>query len=102
MSDRARQFLPFASLKGYYEMIHEKEKIKEEKRELQEEELVGLSNILKSLKKGMMLRIKFYQENAYTSRIGKLTEINEAYHYLVLVKEKIQFEDILEIEMIEE
>lgn len=102
MSERARQFLPFASLKGYYEMIKEKEKVREEKRELQEEEAAALSAVLKGLKKGNMLKVRFYQEEAYVDLIGKLSEINEAYRYLVLVKKKIKLEDILEIEVIEE
>ena len=32
--DRARQFMPFASLKGYFDKIREQQRIKEPKKEL--------------------------------------------------------------------
>ena len=36
-ADRARQFMPFASLRGYYDFIREQEREKEPRRELSED-----------------------------------------------------------------
>ena len=38
-ADRARQFMPFAALTGYYEIIKERERVAVPRRELSEEEL---------------------------------------------------------------
>ena len=37
-ADRARQFMPFASLRGYYDFIREQERVKEPRRELSEDD----------------------------------------------------------------
>ena len=49
--DRARQFMPFAALRGYYDKIREQQRIKEPKRELSETEAERLSYKLNQLKK---------------------------------------------------
>ena len=48
--DRAKQFMPFASLRGFDQMVKEKEKVLIEKRELSEGESRELSEKLSSLK----------------------------------------------------
>lgn len=47
--ERARQFLPFNALTGYYQMIMEKQRVSESKKELSEDEATVLSNKLKNL-----------------------------------------------------
>ena len=42
-ADRARQFMPFASLRGYYDFIREQERVKEPRRELSEDDAQELS-----------------------------------------------------------
>ena len=37
-ADRAQQFMPFAALKGYYDLIRERERVAEPKRELTDEQ----------------------------------------------------------------
>ena len=50
--DRARQFMPFAALKGYYELVRERERTTQPKRELMPEEIEAISHVLAQLKKG--------------------------------------------------
>lgn len=98
MSDRARQFLPFDALKGFKEAIKEREKIKVDKIELSEEALVELEYKLKQVKKGMIIKVVHYDNKEYIETFGMVSEFNETFNYLVIVKTKILFEDILNIE----
>ena len=52
--DRAKQFMPFAALKGFNEALLEKEKIKVDKIYLCEDAIILIDNILKSLKIGFL------------------------------------------------
>lgn len=98
MSDRARQFLPFDALKGFKQAIKEREKIKVEKIELSEEMAEVLSFKLTQIKKGMMIKIKHYLDEEYIETIGLVSEFNETFRYLKIVKTKIMFDDILDIQ----
>ncbi|GAA6493712.1 hypothetical protein K280104A7_32760 [Candidatus Bariatricus faecipullorum] len=60
---RAKQFAPFAALKGFEETIREKEYIYEKKRDLPEEKNNDLDMKLKILKPGMEIRAEYFEEN---------------------------------------
>lgn len=60
---RAKQFAPFAALKGFEETIREKEFIYEKKRVLPEEKNNELDMKLKILKPGMEIRAEYFEEN---------------------------------------
>ena len=98
MSDRARQFLPFDALKGFKEAIKERQKIKVDKIELSEEMAVELSYKLNQVKKGMIIKVVHYDNEEYIETFGMVSEFNETFSYLVIVKTKIFFENILNIE----
>lgn len=70
-ADRARQFLPFAALKGFDEMLREIEKKPEPKRELTEEDLRLLNEKIKSVGKGSNVRIVHYEKMHIQNRKGK-------------------------------
>ena len=89
--DRAKQFLPFNSLKGYYDLIREKEKEITPKRELSDEALEELSKKLLELKKNMMVKITYYDFDSYKTIIGLVSKIDMIYQNIVIVKTKISF-----------
>ena len=60
---RAKQFAPFAALKGFEETIREKEYIYEKKRVLPEEKNNALDMKLKILKPGMEIQAEYFEEN---------------------------------------
>ena len=60
---RAKQFAPFAALKGFEESVKEKEIIYEPKRILPDEKKNELDMKLKLLKPGMNIRAVYYQES---------------------------------------
>ena len=97
-SDRAVQFAPFASLRGYYGMIAEQEKITQPKRELSDDECIILSQKLSGIKKGDMLRVVYYSGAGYKTAVGMCTKIDFVMHTLHVLKTEISFDSILSVE----
>ena len=97
-AERATQFAPFAALRGYYDQIRKEEFIKSEKRDRTEEELFELNRIILEIKKGDMVRVKYFCQDGFIIKEGVLTEIDTVLKKLVIVKEKIDFSEIYQIE----
>ena len=97
MSDRARQFAPFSALKGFHELIKEKERVIIAKKELTEDAAEELSEKILLVKKGMMIKIVHFCRGEYISTEGVVTNIDLTFKNLSVVKTKINFDDILEI-----
>ena len=104
ISERAKIFAPFDALKGFREMLSEQEFIKENKKELSDDMIEELSHIINSLKVGYLIELKHYnkKEECYQKTIGVLTKIDTTYKRLVIVKTKIDIDDIFEIKVLEE
>ena len=100
ISDRAKQFMPFASLRGFDQMVKEKEKVLIEKRGLTEEESRELSEKLSSLKKGDLVSIIYFLYGEYKKTTGVITAIDLTLKNLTIVKTKIDFEDLYSIERV--
>ena len=104
VSERAKIFAPFDALKGFREMLKEEERVKEAKKELSQDMIDDLDNVLNSLKLGMMIEVIFYdfKEESYKSLIGVFTKIDTVYKKLVVVKIRISVDDILSVKILSE
>jgi len=98
-ANRAAQFMPFAALTGYYELVRKQEITVEPKRELTEEKALVLSKKLKGLKRGDLVRVTYYGTYGYSSRTGILDEALPAFKLLKLRDIAIDFDDIQDIEL---
>ena len=98
MSDRAGQFMPFAALKGFYELIREKEKVIVPKHEIAEDKAEELSAKMNLIEKGKMIKVVYYSDGEYVSAMGIVTKIDVVFRKLTVVKTKIDFDDIWDIE----
>lgn len=96
-ADRARQFMPFAALTGYYEIIKERERVAESRRDLSEEELQILSDKMGKVNKGDMVTVTHYVEYKYVETTGLVSNIDLIYRTITIVKNKIPFDDIIDI-----
>lgn len=96
-SDRARIFMPFDALKGYKEAIQEKQKIVVDKKELSEDDAVSLSRKLSNVKVGNMIKVTYYHEGEYIMIEGMVSKIKIEERELMIVKTKIKFDDIINI-----
>ena len=99
ISERAKIFAPFDALKGFREMLGEQELIKEDKIELSEDMIEELSNTINKLEVGFIIEVKHYvaKEECYVKTIGVLTKIDKTYRRITIVKNKINIDDIIEI-----
>ena len=96
-ADRASQFMPFAALKGYYELIRTKERVVQPRHESTEEDQVRISSQLSGLNKGDVVRITYYDQDAYVTLQGAVAQVIPEYQTIQVVKTVIRFEDILDI-----
>lgn len=96
--DRARQFMPFAALKGYYDLVQSRERVEEPFHVLTEEEALALSRTVARLKKGAVVRVVHYEEGAYVATCGVLSQIDTVFRNLTVVKRRIEFDAVRSIE----
>lgn len=99
LEERAKQFSPFAALKGYEEAIARKQRIKEDEVLLTDYSKALLDEKLKTLAKGMQTDIEYFDRDERVSRRiqGKLTRISPQTMSLQIDGISIAFEDIIEI-----
>ncbi len=96
-ADRARQFMPFAALTGYYEVIKQREKIVEPRKELSEDEAEILSSKLGNIQKGVLITLTYYKEDCYDTITGLVSNIDPIYRTITIVKTKIAIDDVYDI-----
>ena len=98
--ERARQFMPFAALRGFDEMLAEELAVKDEKRELGEEDSERISRTLAKIGKNDFVRVTFYDKTRYRKECGTVTEINYSSGYFKVGIVKVFFDDISEIDLL--
>ena len=99
-ADRARQFLPFAALTGYYDLLRERDRVPEPRHELTEEEAWELSETLARLRPRDLVRVCHYREGTYVETCATVREVDAAGQALRLVGTRIEFEDIRAVEVV--
>lgn len=94
----AAQFMPFAALSGYYDLVREQERHSEPRRVPTEEHMEEVSRMLMRLRKGDEVFVVHYERNAYTVTSGTVRQVDEAMRSLDLTSGKrILFEDIWDV-----
>lgn len=96
--DRAKQFMPFAALKGYELALREKEKIVVKRANLSEDKLEELDYKLQSIHPKDMIKVIHYKNEEYIQTIGIVSKIDFNLKYIKIVNEKIDFQNIYNIE----
>ncbi|MGN0546946.1 MAG: hypothetical protein ACI4I3_06395 [Acutalibacteraceae bacterium] len=96
-TDRARQFMPFAALTGFYGIIKERESRSEPRHELSEDEEKILSDRMIRVRKGMMVKLTFYNGSRYETVTGMVSDIDLIYRSITIVKRKIYLDDVIDI-----
>lgn len=95
--DRAKQFMPFAALKGYEEALRRKEKIIVPRPVLSEEYKEELDRKLRQVKKNDMITVVYFHQNEYRKQTGMVSRIDETARVLCVVSTKILFDDLVDI-----
>jgi len=99
-SDRAKQFLPFDALKGFFQIIKDNEYKEDNRIYLSDELLEELDVLMHSLKRGDLIEVKHYEDNHYILTTGMLGLIDIEHRRLQVVKKKINFDDIVGIQVL--
>lgn len=93
-ASRAAQFMPFAALTGYYDLVREQERIVEPRHELTDEEGEELSRAIMQMRRGDLVRITYYDRGGYKTRAGVIRAIEPERRRLYLGDDMIPFDDI--------
>lgn len=99
IENRAKQFSPFAAIRGLQEALEKKERIIVKKVELSEEMAEELDRKMQLLKKGEIVTVVYYAEENYLKKTGIVARIDRNSRVLQIVDTKIAFEDILNVEI---
>lgn len=99
--DRAKQFMPFAALKGHTEALRKKEKIIVPKIEVSEEYAEELDRKLRQVKKNDMITVVYFCKGEYLKQTGMVARIDETARILRVVNTKILFDDIYDVMLVE-
>ena len=101
--ERAKQFAPFDAMKGLQEALREREErhARVEKHEISEEDAENLSCTLRSLARGMKIKVSCHHLYHDVILNGRIEDIDFNYRRLEIGGERIWFEDIYWIRIIE-
>ena len=97
MDNRAKQFVPFAAVKGYEEALRAKEKIVVEKIELSEEKKAELDFKLHQIQKNDIITVVYFYKDEYIKLEGMVSRLDTDARILKVVNTRIPFEDIYEL-----
>lgn len=97
VADRAKQFVPFAALKGLPDALSAKERITVDKIELSPEMAEELDRRMHLLQKGSIATVVYFHQDEYIKITGMVARIDTTCRLLQIVNTKINFDDIYEV-----
>ena len=98
IEERAKQFVPFAALRGLPDALAAKEKVLVPKIELSPEMAEELDRQMHLIAKGKMASVVYFHKGEYIKITGLVARIDQTSRMLQIVNTKIPFEDILQVE----
>lgn len=99
IEERAKQFMPFAALRGLPDALAAKEKVLVPKIELSPEMAEELDRQMHQIAKGKMATVIYFNNGEYIKITGLVARIDETSRILQIVNTKIPFADILQVEL---
>lgn len=95
---RAHIFSAFDALKGFRELLKEKERIVVPKRILSEDDLEILNRKIYEVKPGMILTVIYFDNGDYVKFTGRVAKINLDEKYIQIVKNRILLSHIVDLD----
>ena len=95
--ERAKQFLPFAALKGYPAALRRKEKIVVPKVEFSEDYQERLDRRLRQIRVQDVVTAVYFREGEYLTVTGMVSRIDRTARVLKIVNTKIPFDDLYDV-----
>lgn len=100
--DRAKQFMPFAALRGFAEAIKEAERETVPRAELYEEEAEVLNRKLHRIRPGQSVTAVCYRSGGYITITGEVSRLDPARRELQIAEVRIRFDELRELELCKE
>lgn len=100
-ANRGRLFLPFAALTGFAELVAKQTQVFERRRERSDEENDLLSRRVLSLRRGMRIRVTWYEDGFYRTCVGTVRRVEPAARLLTLGKKQLLFDDLYAVEPVD-
>jgi hypothetical protein len=95
--DRASQFLPYASLRGFDELVKKKEYKKALRPEISEDVATVISHRLSSLSVGDLIRLVYFFDGRLVTVKGGVERIDFTFRTLRISGRTISFFDVVDI-----
>ncbi len=93
--ERAKQFMAFDALDGFYRTIHKKEFVKDAPIYLAEDEIEKINELFCTLQPGDDINVKYYKNEKYIIKSGIIKSIDNYKKLIRFVDESvIRFRDI--------
>lgn len=96
-AERAKQFMAFSPLRGYYDLIREKQKVVVQKKDLTNDSAEELSFKFNQIKVGQIVEVTYFLVDEYVKCHGMVSKIDLERKTLSIVKTKISLDNIVEI-----
>lgn len=96
---RAKQFMPFAALKGFETLLSAVARPKEHRVELSEDQVDELNKVLQTIHCGECVRIVYYNKQRYTELIGAVDMISAQMQIISVQGIDIPFRSIKELNL---
>ena len=96
-TSRAQIFQSFDALKGFREILKEKERVYVAKKILSEDDLNELDYKVHQIKVGMMIQVTYYDNGQYIQFEGIVSKLNLDTKIIQIVKTKISLDKIIDI-----
>ena len=96
-ANRAQIFQSFDALKGFREILKEKERVIVPKKMLSEDDLAELDYKIHQVKIGMIIQITYYDNGQYIQIEGKVAKLNLDTKMIQIVKTKLDLKNITDI-----
>lgn len=104
ISERAKQFMPFAALKGLEEALIQKERelTLSPRKKLSDHEEDRLDRLLRQVQKGDRITVQYYLNGEYLTVCGRISLINASQRFMLLGEDTVlPFADIYDIVIVE-
>ena len=92
--------MPFAALRGYYDLVHAKEAVPELRRPLSDDEARALDDLIANLDRGDVVRCRYYEGGGYCEAEGAVSQIDVTFRDLWIVRRRIPFSAIQSLELL--
>lgn len=94
---RAKQFMPFDALSGFYDLIDNENIEIKQKLILSDDSLERLNKKFQELKKGDNVLVKYYYDIDYIETTGIIKKIDTIYKNIYILNSVINIDDIIDI-----